>query len=373
MIPIQNIYYLLLYAWDALEQIDTQVVAAEPETQVLDLLAVVLNHGIDRVLRQGLHRAYLSRQEAIPGVRGKFNLSATVKADLLRRYRTVCEFDELSHDVLHNRILKATLRDLLRTNGLDVRLREPLRATWHRLHEIAEIPLTERTFRRVQFHRSNSLYRFLLDVCRLLHQYLIPNERTGQFTFRNFLRDKKRMRVLFERFIRNFFRRHAVGYVVEAEPIRWQDATGSAQDLALLPGMRTDVSLRCPGLVLVIDAKYYRETLQAYRGRATIRSGHLYQLFAYLKNIALKTEHDTEVEGLLIYPLTTLPIELSVRIQGHRVRVYTLNLNQDWPQIHADLLGLLPIMPSPSPAATAQRQSTREAEERPNEKRNDEP
>jgi 5-methylcytosine-specific restriction enzyme subunit McrC len=342
MIPIQNVYYLLLYAWDALEQIDTHAVAAEPETQVLDLLAAVLNHGIDRLLRQGLHRAYLSRQETIPGVRGKLDVSATVKADLLRRARTTCEFDELSHDILHNRILKSTLRHLLRTDGLDARLREPIRSTWHRLHEVAEIPLNDRAFRRVQFHRNNRLYRFLLDVCRLLQEYLIPNEASGRFTFRNFLREQKRMRALFERFIRNFFRRHATGYDVDAELLRWENTTGSAQDLALLPGMRTDVSLRRPGLVLVIDAKYYRETLQEYRGRATIRSAHLYQLFAYLKNVALKTEHDTEVEGLLIYPLSKRPIELCVRLQGHRLRAYTLNLNQHWSQIHADLLALLP-------------------------------
>ena len=316
MIPIQNVYYLLLYAWDALEQSDTEAIAADPETHVLDLLASVLNHGIDRVLRQGLHRAYLSRQETIPGVRGKLNVSATVKADLLRRAQAVCEFDELSHDVLHNRILKTTLHRLLRTNGLDARLREPLRGTWHRLHEVAEIPLTDRTFRQVQFHRNNRLYRFLLDVCRFLHDYLIPNERTGQFTFRNFLRDKRRMRVLFEKFIRNFYRHHAKGYTsVETESLRWEDTTGFPQDLALLPRMRTDVTLRRPGLALVIDAKYYRETLQEYWDHATIRSAHLYQLFTYLKNTALKTELDTEVEGLLIYPLTTRQIDVTVRIK----------------------------------------------------------
>ncbi len=342
MIPIQNVYYLLLYAWDALEQIDTKAIAAEPQTKVLDLLAAVLNQGTDRLMRQGLHRAYLSRQETIAGIRGKLKVSATVKGDHLRRVRTVCEFDELNHDILHNQILRASLGQLLRTDGLDPRLREPVRATWHRLHEVAEIRLTDRTFRRVQLHRNNRLYRFLLDVCRLLHEYLIPNERTGQFTFRNFLRDKKRMRVLFERFIRNFFRHHAKGYEsVESESLQWQDTTGSVEDRAFLPRMRTDVTLRRPGSVLVVDAKYYRETLQEYRGHATIRSAHLYQLYAYLKNIALKTAQNAEVEGLLIYPLTTRPIDLSVRVQGHRVRVYTLNLNQDWTQIHEDLLSLL--------------------------------
>lgn len=342
MIRIQNVYYLLLYAWDALEQSDTDVVAAEPETEVLDLLATVLNHGIDRLLRQGLHRAYVTRQEIIPGIRGKFDLSATVKADLLRNARTVCEFDELTHDVIHNRILKATVHHLLRTDGLDARLREPLRATWHRLHDVAEIPLTARTFRKVQFHRNNRLYRFLLDLCRLIHDYLIPNERTGRFTFRNFLRDERRMRVLFERFIRNFYRRHADGYSVEAESLRWENTTGCDKDLALLPGMRTDVTLRRVDRVLVVDAKYYRETLQEYQGRSTIRSSHLYQLFAYLKNMSLKTNAQTDVEGLLIYPLTTQELQLNLTVHGHRVRIRTLNLNQRWPKIHADLLALIP-------------------------------
>ncbi len=343
MIPIRNLYYLLLYAWDALEQLDTELIAAEAETSVLDLLAAVLNHGIDRLLRQGLDRAYLSRQETIPGVRGKLNVSATVKGDFLRHSRTVCEFDDLSHDVLHNCILKATLWRLLRTDGLDTRLREPLRITWHRFHEVAEISLTDRTFRLVQFHRNNRIYRFLLDVCRLLHDYLIPNKQTGQFAFRDFLEDDKRMRVLFERFIRNFFRYHAEGYNrIEAESLRWEAATGSAQDLELLPGMRTDVCMHRPGLVLVVDAKYYRQTLQEYRGRATIRSAHLYQLFAYLKNVALKAKPDDEMQGLLIYPLTTRPIHATYQIQGHRVRVCTLNLNQNWWLIHDDLLALLP-------------------------------
>ncbi len=342
MIPIQNVYYLLLYAWDALEQNDTEDIAADPQTQVLELLAGVLNQGVDRLLRQGLHREYLSRQEAIPGVCGKLNVSATIKADLLRRAQTICEFDEFSYDIIQNRILKATLRNLLHTSSLEAKLRELLRATWHRLHEVAEITLTDRTFQRIRFHRNNRHYCFLLDVCHLLHDFLIPNERTGQFTFRNFLRDERRMRALFERFIRNFYRRHAEGYDVEAESLRWKDSSGSTQDLAVLPGMRTDVTLRRPGHVLIIDAKYYRQALQEYRGNVTVRSAHLYQLFAYLKNITIATDRPTEVEGLLIYPLTTRRLDLDYRIHGHRIRVNTLNLKQDWDRIHADLMALLP-------------------------------
>jgi 5-methylcytosine-specific restriction enzyme subunit McrC len=94
--------------------------------------------------------------------------------------------------------------------------------------------------------------------------------------------------------------------------------------------------------VFVVDAEYYVETLQEYRGHATVRSGHIYQLFAYLKNVEKKAERHIVVEGLLIYPLTTRKLDLNLRIHGHRLRVNTLDLNQQWPEIHADLLALLP-------------------------------
>ena len=307
MISIQNVYYLLLYAWDALEQGDVETHAAEPETKLVDLLATVLNQGIDRLLRQGLHRAYLARQETIPGVRGKLDISATIKADLFNRARTVCEFDELSHDVAHNRILKATVRNLLGTDGLSPRLREPLRSTWHRLHEVLDIPLTKRTFYHIQLHRNNRLYRFLLDICRLLFDCLIPKERTGQFAFRDFQRNEKLMRVLFERFIHNFFRHHAEGYSVKSERLEWEDTTGSAADKRLLPRMRTDVTLRCPGRVIVVDAKFYRKTLQEYRNKETVRSAHLYQLYAYLRNVEITKESAAEVEGILIRAYASNP------------------------------------------------------------------
>ena len=348
MIPIENVYYLLLYAWDALEQSELQAVAAEPRTDVLDLLAAVLNHGVDRVLRQGMQRDYVGRRESLSGIRGKLDVSATIKANVWRRAQAVCEFDELSHDVLPNRILKGTIGTLLRTERLESRLREQLRATWHRLHEVTEISLTDRTFQRIQFHRNNRVYRFLIDVCHLLHGCLIPIQRTGRFTFRNFLRDERRMRALFERFIRNFYRRHAEGYTtIRSEVVRWADCTGSAGDLALLPQMRTDVTLRRGGLALVVDAKYYAETLQEYRGHATIRSGHLYQLLTYLKNVAATTLASEEVEGLLIYPLTTRAVDAELRVHGYRIRITTLQLNQPWPQIHAGLLAMLPSAKPP--------------------------
>jgi 5-methylcytosine-specific restriction enzyme subunit McrC len=346
MIPVQNLYYLLVYAWNVLDEAETLAITPEPETRILDLLAAVLNRGIDHVLRRGLDRNYLAQREAIPGIHGKLDLTATIKANLLSRAHTVCEFDEFSHNVLHNRILKATLRRLLQTRHLDLRLRDPLRATYHRLHEVTDIPLSLRAFRSVHLHRNNRIYRFLLDVCLLLYQCLIPDEATGQLLFRNFVRDERRMRSLFERFVRNFLRREQRDFHVEAESLRWEQTAGSSADLAFLPGMRTDVTLRRPGRTLVIDAKFYREPLQCHRSRWTVRSGHLYQLFAYLRNLAARGQAAAEVDGMLLYPQASRMLDLSFHIHGHFVRIRTINLMRPWREIHNDLLALLPYSTS---------------------------
>ena len=348
MIPIQNLFYLLLYAWDALDEAETLAIAPEPETRLLDLLAAVLNRGMDHLLRRGLDRNYLAQREAIPGIRGKLDLTATIKANLLSRAHAICEFDEISHDVLDNRILKATLRRLLQTHRLDPRLRDALRATFHRLHEVTDVTLALRDFRSVRLHRNNRIYRFLLDVCQLLYRCLIPDEATGQLVFRNFIRDERRMRGLFERFVRNFLRREQRDFRVEAEALRWEETTCSPVDLAFLPRMRTDVTLRRPGRTFVIDAKFYREPLQQHRGRWTVRSGHLYQLFAYLRNFAARGQAAAEIDGMLLYPQTSRSLDLSFHIHGHKVRVRTINLKQSWRQIHDDLLALLPTGASSS-------------------------
>jgi 5-methylcytosine-specific restriction enzyme subunit McrC len=326
MIPIENLYYLLLYAWDVLDEGQLVDISAESRATILDLLAAVLNRGTDQLLRRGLDRGYLSQREAIPGVRGKLDVSATIKANLLTYARTVCEFDELTYDILHNQILKATLLQLLRVADLATEMREPLRATCMRLHEIRDIKLTDRAFRSVQLHRHARMYRFLLDVCRLVRDCLVPEETTGNFRFRDFIRDKKRMNRLFERFLFNFYRREQTTFPrVLRKRVSWAQTTGT--HLELLPEMRTDVFLISPERRIVIDAKYYRETLTQYRSKRTIRSGHLYQLFAYLRNLPARSSSAAPIEGMLVYPQTGQALDATYSMHGHVVRVCTIDLN----------------------------------------------
>ena len=317
---------------------------AEPETTILDLLASVLNRGIDRLLRRGLDRNYVLHRETIPGLRGKLDLSATIKGNLLSQARTICEFDDFSHDVLHNRILKATVRELLRVDSLHESIHAALKETMLRLSSIADIRLTERHFSTVQLHRNNRIYRLLLDVCRLIHGCLVPEPSGNRLLFRDFLQDEERMHRLFERFVRNFYRHEQNAFSVGRETILWLTTPTAGEDLSLLPRMETDISLTSRERKIVIDAKYYLEALQKRFDKATIRSQHLYQLFSYLRN-SLPAQRESPVEGMLLYPTVTRHLDLMYRIHGHLIRICTINLNQHWQSIRKDLLALI----SPGP------------------------
>lgn len=340
MIPIQNIYYLLIYAWDALDEGESISADAEPETTILDLLAGVLNRGIDRLLRRGLDRNYVLHRESLPGLRGKLDLSATIKGNLLSQAKTICEFDDFRHDVLHNRILKATVRELLKVDSLDGSIHTALKETMLRLRDIADIRLTDRHFSTVQLHRNNRIYRLLLDVCRLVHGCLVPDSSGNRLLFRDFLQDEERMHRLFERFVRNFYRHEQNTYSVGREAIHWITTPTVGEDLSLLPQMETDISLTSPERKIVIDAKYYLEALQSRFGKATIRSQHLYQLFSYLRNSS-PPQREPPVEGMLLYPTVTRHLDLTYRVHGHLIRICTINLNQHWQHIRKDLLDLI--------------------------------
>ena len=87
---------------------------------------------------------------------------------------------------------------------------------------------------------------------------------------------------------------------------------------------------------MIIDAKYYTETLQKYYNTEKIHSQHLYQLFAYLKN-----QENPQAEGILIYPTTEKSLSLVYTHEGHKIKIETLNLNQDWVGIKRDLLEII--------------------------------
>ena len=204
-IPIQNIYFLLCYAWNQLEERDLVEINAEDTTSLQDLLARVLAGGVQFLIRRGFDWGYVLHAEDTARLRGRIDFNLSMKRQLFLRGRMRCEFDEMSYDVLHNRILKTTIANLLYTDGVDDKQKERLGEYVRYLNPVTSIRISPREFRRVQLHNGNHYYRFLLNICELIYESLLPTEETGHSYFRDFIRDENRMPHVFEQFVRNFY------------------------------------------------------------------------------------------------------------------------------------------------------------------------
>ncbi len=336
-IPVRNVYFLLLYAWDRIGEAEERSVDEADYTRLQDLFGHVLADAVARLLARGLERDYVAVGAEVPGVRGRLDLSVTMKRALRCRARTYCEFDELLYDVLPNRILKATLRSLLR-----VELHERVRSRIHRLYAkmdaVADAVISSRDFGLVRLHRNNRSYDFALRLCRLIHDNLMISEATGRARFRDFRKDDRQMAALFEEFVYRFFLRERPAFRASRPHIQWHDAHGSEADLAWLPRMRTDVLLEPPGRRIVLDTKYYTKAFQRSFQKQKIRSSHLYQIFAYVENRDANEPNGPPHEGMLLYPVVGEAFSFDYRLKGHRMSVRSIDLDQPWRHVHADLL-----------------------------------
>ena len=103
--------------------------------------------------------------------------------------------------------------------------------------------------------------------------------------------------------------------------------------------MQTDVSMDFGARHIILDTKFYRDTLVEYYGSKKLHTEHLYQLFSYLVN---RGSEKGSCEGILLYPTVDVDLDSTFTILGFPIRVRTLNLARPWREIHSDLIGLIP-------------------------------
>lgn len=341
-IPIRNIYYLLCYAWRRLEERDLLALDVDDVTELVDLFGRVLLGGVRHLRRRGLDRGYLNHEERSSTLRGRIDLDQTVRENLLHHGRVCCRYDQLSYDVLHNRILRSTMSVLAADPSMDKELAQGLSEALRWFAGVERVALTPGVFRKLQLHRNNAVYGFLMDICRLVMEQLLVSERRGESLFRNFLRRDHEMRLLFEQFVRNFYDLELTDARVIAKKLDWAGVAANGISAQVLPGMVTDVTIERDDHVIILDTKYTPKALvEAHHGGGErLRTEHLYQLFAYVRNAEALGGKWQACEGVLLYPAVGDQFRFEYEIAGHRMRICSVDLAAEWKGIQAELLGI---------------------------------
>ncbi len=343
MIRIQNIYHMLAYAFQVLRDHGYADVAAEELDNTADLLAEILVRGVRSQVKRGLGREYLPHTNALATLRGRIDVAETVKTRGVLRRQMVCDYDELSIDTPMNRILKATML-LLARSDIDKTRRKDLRGLLAYFADVADIDLMHVDW-RLRFNRNNQAYRMLMNVCWLVAEGLLQTQNSGSVRLTDFL-DEQRMSRLYEKFILEYYRREHPELRAEAPYIKWalddvpHGACVTDGALDMLPTMHSDVMLSQGNNVLIIDAKYYAHATQRHFDKRLYHSGNLYQIFAYVKNKEAElagTEH--VVSGMLLYAGTDEDVQpnSTYLMNGNRISVRTLDLDQPFEAIRAQL------------------------------------
>lgn len=338
MIPVQNIYHMLAYAFQVLNENGYKDIATEQFDNVGELCAAILAKGVSIQLKRGLGKEYVSQTEPMSSLRGKIDIAESIKTQSMLRKQLVCTYDDFTVNSYMNRILKSTMELLIRSDISKVRKKE-LRKLLVFFGDVDSIDVYDISW-RLQYNRNNQSYRMLISICYLVVKGLLQTNTAGTTKLMDFL-DEQRMCRLYEKFILEYYRKEHPEVKASASQIPWQ--LDDEFD-AMLPVMQSDIMLTKGSAILIIDAKYYGHTTQSQYGVNTLHSGNLYQIFTYVKNKdAEYGDQPHTVSGMLLYAQTDEEVQPNhvYHMSGNKITVRTLDLNLPFSDIAKQLDGIV--------------------------------
>lgn len=357
MIPIGNIYYLLCYAWDCHEELGTVDLQELQEfDRVENLFGSVLARGVIRVSRRGLDRRYIPFREELPGVRGKIELTETIKRASLVRHRLTCSFEELSHDVLHNQIIAATLDLLIEHQPLDEKVRQRVRIAASRMAGVSRPRLTRQLFSRVQLDGNRRAYRFLINVCRLLFDTRLIDSESGESVFAGIDLERMALWRVFENFAARFYELEQRHYRVRAQTqVQWWalETFGRSSE-GRVPIMKPDLLLESEDRRIILDTKFYKNGGLGDEINAKLHAGNLYQLFAYVMNRERSHRDGPQHEGILLYPTVGEETRVEFKTHDYRFQGRSVDLSTTPTEIHRAMLETVDLHIDPRPSHAPQ-------------------
>lgn len=285
-----------------------------------------------------LGKDYVVKTEPLSTLRGKIDISDSLKTQAVFRKQLICSYDDFTVNTCMNRIIKTTVDLLLRADISKAR-KKTLKKLMVFFADVDLINLNSVNW-NLQYNRNNQNYRMLIAVCYLVVKGLLQTQTGGKTKLMDFL-DEQRMHRLYEKFILEYYKKEFPNIMASASQISWQLDDDVSDKL---PVMQTDIMLTKGDKILIIDAKYYSRTMQLQYDKYTIHSGNLYQIFTYVKNKEVELAGQShEVAGMLLYAKTdevVFPVN-DYRMSGNKISVRTLDLDSNFEMIKKQLNGIV--------------------------------
>jgi 5-methylcytosine-specific restriction enzyme subunit McrC len=347
-IPIRNIWYLMAYAANETAKLNSAHTSSDAFFEDLpDLVARLLVEETRLRIWGNLTVGYRSRQIELPRLRGTISHIQTARRNSFTRGQIVCRYEEITLDTTENKLVRTALGAIAAlAKDDDVRLK--CKATEKHMESLGVGLLPQRgglvSLGRIP---ANPRDARMCALAVLALQMEIPSQEAGRRSLYSPEIVERWLQSLFEKAVLGFYRYHLgpKGWSVKGGRIlKWHSEDSSSGLSSILPSMKTDIELtnQVEKQKTVIDTKFASILAPGRVGVASLRSGYIYQLYAYLRS-----QEDSEeglarpTTGILLHPSVGYSLYEETIIQGHRFRFATVDLLEEPKIIEKQLLTLI--------------------------------
>lgn len=316
----ENLLFILAYAfdtrWDYLEKIVGR--QQIKDLSFFELLVFVLCRWVEDLIRHGLYKSFVLKEEEIKRLRGRLIFGSMIRKGEHLSDSLFCSFDDLSFDTKENQIILSVLHLCVNQLGQKVLgLTEERKKTRNSLlisswklerilsSQITYFPITWRSFEQIQYHRTNKNYKPIIAICRFIYDSVA----LGNLGDKRFIDvPEEKMSQLFEQFLRNYLAEALINLNFKVESgmvIDWVKPIPTEQILHF-PGIHPDIVIwKNNKPIFLIDAKFYNDAVYKVEAGYSDKiddnkpvvykthSHNLYQLISYINYF--------NCDGLLVY------------------------------------------------------------------------
>lgn len=281
--PIDNLFYMLTYAY-GLPHFQREPFPFGVSEDLLELVVLIFARQVENLVRRGIYRSYVSRDENLPVLRGRLLMHEQVCCNPVQLHRFFTRRDEFTADVLENQLLKAVIFLLSRLTYRQPDLRRRLRRLLRGFDQVSLRPISRDDFDRISYGRLNQHYASVHNLARLLWDHLSLESYEGEESFISYVLHMWRVFEVFTaEYLTEFFS-EIPRIDVAVQHNLWLDAEERVRGV---PDVVIKLNDR-PALVL--DTKY-----KVLRSQPT--NADFYQMVTYCHHMGLS-------RGILIYPGT---------------------------------------------------------------------